>query len=199
MGDIDLFVPEADWARARAVCDRISGIPVDLHRGCPDLRDLSFHELIEGAEHVPAGPGGEILVLRPEHHLRLSCLHALRHGVARPIWLIDLAVMLERPGLDWTLVLSGDPKRSAWTTCALELAAALVAARLPEPRPWRRPSPLPAWAVPSVLRAWGVPFVPQSPMAGYWRKPREALGALAECLWRLGHFAARVVRQRPLA
>lgn len=173
-GDVDLFLAEADFEAGRRALPANLAVSVDLHRGCPYLPEHRFEDLLARAERVE-----EVLVLAPEDHLRLLCLHALKHGIARPLWLCDLAVAVETrgPSFDWSRFLTGDPRRTAWAVCALELAALVLDARLPDPRPWGG-ARLPQWAVPAVLRAWDRPYRPRSPIAAH--APRELPRALLE-------------------
>jgi hypothetical protein len=39
--------------------------------------------------------GAKIRILGAEDHLRLLCLHLLKHGAWRPLWLCDVAAALE--------------------------------------------------------------------------------------------------------
>jgi hypothetical protein len=98
----------------------------------------------------------DVRILGPEDHLRLLCLHLLRHGADRPLWLCDIGVALEsRPAdFDWDYCMSGSRRRSEWVACALGLAHHLLGARLDNvPAAWRAYN-LPHWLVPAVLRQW---------------------------------------------
>lgn len=48
--------------------------------------------------------GGEALVFDSEAELSYLCLHAQQHSYERLIWLVDIAEMASRPGLDWDAV-----------------------------------------------------------------------------------------------
>jgi Uncharacterised nucleotidyltransferase len=155
--DVDLIVPRGELARARAAlaAGPPIGEPVDLHDG-PGLLDLSsFDELAARAE--PATVGGAVArVLGPEDHLRVLGLHGLRHGLFRPLWLVDLAVCVEtRPaGFDWGRCLGADPRRAEWVAGAVALAHCLLDARLTDTPVAERAARLPRWLVRAVLRSW---------------------------------------------
>jgi hypothetical protein len=91
-------------------------------------------------------------VLGPEHQLRLLCLHLARHGIARPLWLCDVAACLELAveDFDWDCCLSGEKYLTSWTRCVLGLAARLLEAR--DKRGWN----VPGWVERSVLWCWGI-------------------------------------------
>ncbi|HYX40092.1 MAG TPA: nucleotidyltransferase family protein, partial [Pyrinomonadaceae bacterium] len=122
-----------------------------------------------------------VRVLAPEDHLRLLCVHLLRHGAWRPLWLCDVAAAIEtRAALfDWSRVLEGDQRRARWVGCAVGLAHKLLGARV-EGTPFEAESrKLPRWLVPEVLKQWETPFPAQqapmryrAPMRKYVRRPR---------------------------
>src|SRR5205814_891640 len=96
------------------------------------LRQAYRQHALRDALHERAVIQTVALVLGPEDHLRLLCLHMLVHGVCRPLWLCDIGAALEsRPAeFDWRWFLSGDPRRTRWALCALGLAHELLGARL---------------------------------------------------------------------
>jgi hypothetical protein len=166
--DVDLIVPRGELARARAAlaAGPPIGDPVDLHDG-PGLLDLSsFDALAARAEPTTVG-GAVVRVLGPEDHLRVLGLHGLRHGLFRPLWLVDLAVCVEtRPaGFDWDRCLGSDPRRAEWVASAIALAHRLLGARVADTPVSGRVARLPRWLVRAVLRSWdrceGVSHRPQ--------------------------------------
>ncbi len=180
-GDIDLYVRPELHAAARGAL--VSGAsppaPVDLHRGFSDLDDRGAEELHARSRQVSLD-GVKLSLLGPEDHLRLLCLHLLRHGAWRPLWLCDVAVGLEsRPqGFDWDLLLRGDRRRADAVACALGLASRLLGARVEGTPVAERAERLPSWLVPTVLRSWEAGFVWRRPMAGYLRRPAGLPGEL---------------------
>jgi hypothetical protein len=202
--DIDCLVPAEQFAIARAALDAAeagdTGLPadpgahseplacgpaahlVDLHYRLPDLADRTLQELYDRSRLVPLGATA-VRVLGPEDQLRLSALHFLRHSGWRPLWLCDIALMLETVGtdFDWDYCLRGSPRERDWLLCAFELSHQLLGAcvdRLPAVHRTRR---LASWLPRTVLRHWGSVYWGSysRPMASYLRTPaglRQALG-----------------------
>jgi hypothetical protein len=95
-----------------------------------------------------------------EDHLRLLCLHFLGHGGCRPIWLCDVAAMLEaeRDGFDWTLCLGDDPLTTHWIFVVIALAQELLGAEIGSvPEEYHR-TKLPRWLVTTIMRQWSKPL-----------------------------------------
>jgi Uncharacterised nucleotidyltransferase len=155
--DLDLIVPPGRAAAAQAALAGPPdlGYPVDLHDGLANLYRFAFEHLAERAE-VASLRGRPVLVLCPEDSLRLLALHALRHGMFRPLWLIDLAVEVERrpAGFDWARCLGPDRRRADWVLCAIALAHRLLGARVEGTPAEARAATLPRWFVQAVLRNW---------------------------------------------
>src|SRR6266853_750723 len=104
-GDIDLYVSPEQDGKARAVlkAERPQQYWVDLdHDEVGRFSDFSFAELFGRSELVNLD-GTEIRVMGAEDHLRILCLHLLKHGAWRPLWLCDVAAALEsrHPNFDW--------------------------------------------------------------------------------------------------
>jgi putative nucleotidyltransferase-like protein len=171
-GDLDLYVtPQAHAAALAALRGpAIPPGPVDLHRGFSDLDDLGSETLFARSRTAALGDG-EVSLFGPEDHLRLLCLHGLRHGLWRPLWLCDVAVTLEsRPAdFDWDRLRSGDRRRAEAVACALRLAQELLGARV-EGIPVAGCG-LPAWLIPAVLRQWGSGSGWREPMSSFLRRP----------------------------
>lgn len=178
-GDLDLYVTPQTHAAAHATLRRpvVPPGPVDLHRGFSDLDDLGEETLFSRSRTVALG-SGQVPLFGPEDHLRLLCLHGLRHGLSRPLWLCDVAVALESrpPDFDWDRLRAGDRGRAQAVACALGLAQELLGARvegIPAPR-----CALPSWLVPAVLRQWGSGSGWREPMASFLRRPAGVLREL---------------------
>jgi len=165
-GDLDLMVLPSDFQKA-VLAQGSSDAPMaraELHQGFNELRDRSPKELfgrsrLETLTQPETLNGIQIRVFSPEDHLRLLALHALEHGLARPLWLCDLGVVLESlPGdFDWELCMWGEPWLSAGVRSALGLARSLLGVDLEEagvPGPWREPPP-PPWLETAALGALG--------------------------------------------
>ena len=183
-GDIDLYTHPEQWTAVRdALASPDAPVcPVDLHRGSAELDDRTFDNLYRRSELINLGEVA-VRILGPEDHLRLLCLHTLRHGAWRPLWLCDIGVALEsRPSdFDWDYFLSGDRRRSDWVACAIGLAHHLLGVRVDDtPVDWRAKN-LPHWLVPAVVQQWGVLRTPHGcrmEMATYLRHPAGLLDAL---------------------
>ena len=182
-GDIDLYVRSEQYPAAVAALRRQHGpgTPVDLHTGFRDLDDRDLEELYCRSRLVSLG-GVNVRVLGHEDHLRLLCLHQLRHGACRGLWLCDVAAVLEsRPDdFDWDYLLSGNQRRSDWTVSVIGLAHRLLGARLGESPLAERARRLPRWLVSAVLEQWGTVHLWQPSMATYLRHPAGAPEALRQ-------------------
>jgi hypothetical protein len=184
-GDIDLYVRPEHGPAARAALDEPDqgALPVDLHCGLAELDDRRFEEVLARSRIVRLGDAG-VRVFGPEDHLRLLALHLMRHGAWRPVWLGDLALILESlpPDFDWACFMSGDVARTDAAACALRLAHELLGASLAGVPAAVRERRLPRWLVPAILRQWGdarfEPHGTRTPMAVEMRRPRGLLRAL---------------------
>jgi putative nucleotidyltransferase-like protein len=155
-GDIDLCVRAADYERAAAVLSRAPHIWIDLHEGTAVLDGAGDQGLFARSVLVEAGDV-HVRVPSAEDHLRVLCLHLLRHGAWKPLWLCDVALMLEgrAADFDWQLFFGRDGKRAGWLACVLALAHRLLGARLEGTPVVVGGAELPRWLVRAVLRRWG--------------------------------------------
>ncbi|MGI9145705.1 MAG: nucleotidyltransferase family protein, partial [Chloroflexota bacterium] len=183
--DLDLYV-RPEWSvRAAAVVRELqrTSLPIDLHVKIADMPDRSPAALYERSRFVPLDENGlQVRVLGMEDHLRFVCLHLLRHGGRRPLWLCDVGAGLEAlPGdFDAAYFMSGEPRRSAWVVAVLALARDLLGARLGQ-LPQARAPGVP-WLERTLLRAWGGRYLPHStlPMASSLRDPKSVVAGLRE-------------------
>jgi hypothetical protein len=168
-GDHDLYVsPEQHPAAVRALGGTQGGRwQVDLHLGAPDA-DADWRELWMRAEAVEIG-GGRIRLLGAEDHLRLLCLHLLRHGAWRPLWLCDVGAALESlpDSFDWDLFLGGSRRTAEACEATLLLAGRMLGAKLEGTPLAGRDGDLPRWLVSATLDAWGTGghYMHTAPMA----------------------------------
>lgn len=155
--DLDLSVRPDQFSTALAILHDWTGefTPVDLHRGFHPLYGRSWEELYARAELVTFG-GIAVRVLGPEDHLRLLCLHQLKHGMPSPLWLCDIAVALESraPTFDWDRALGPERRRADWIACVLGLAHQLLEVPIDDAPVAVRAKRLPRWLMPNVLRQW---------------------------------------------
>lgn len=190
MGDVDVFVPAAQIERARAVVieKHTDAFSVDLHTETQDAQHAShvtgrtLYELYARSEMATLG-STQVRVLSPEDHLHLLCLHFLRHGGWRPLWLCDIAVAIETRPLefDWARAL-GDGRTADWMACVLGAAQQLLGAKIEDTPCAARANQLPRWFIPAILREWDDPdparHFPPDPMQRVWHNPRKLVRAL---------------------
>ena len=178
-GDLDLLVPPESYAMARGT-PNVMRAGVDLHARFKELADRPLDELYRRSQLVALGDV-DIRMLGPEDHLRLLCLHMLRHGFWRPTWLCDVGLALDRlpKEFDWEYFLSGKEQRSSWVMCVLRVAEEILGARLDVQREGRTAIELPEWLVPAVLQAWGAghPGYPRR-FGSYLRHPAGVFQAV---------------------
>jgi hypothetical protein len=160
-GDVDLYVPPRDYARAEKLVEGSFALrcAVDLfHEDFADLDERGVEELYARSRTVPLGDV-EVRVPGDEDHLRLLCLHWLRHNAWRPLWLCDIAAALEHrsAGFDWDICLRGTKRQRDWIVCALLLARELLGAQVSDAPDAIREARAPRWLVRAVLKQWGVP------------------------------------------
>ena len=172
----DLTPSDTDIAEAarRALLSLKLPIAVDLQPHPIELDDRPYAQLVARGILRPVG-GLAVRVLGPEDHLRLLCLHLLRHEGIRPLWLCDVAATLEAlpPTFDWDYLLRGRRRRARWVLCVLGLAHTLLGAALYAPahlRPYLEP---PLWVERAMLRRWGhgMRIFPHRTLLAYLRDP----------------------------
>ena len=192
-GDIDLMVRPADLAAVRralaprtvehvtvaaageyTIAGGVRPYKVDLHPRLDAVYRLAVDEVFAGA--VPFH--GALKAPSPEDHLRIVAVHMLKHGAWRPLWLCDLAAMVETagPGFDWPRALGDDPRLAGWISAAIAAAGELLGCRL-DHTPVREPAP--RWLVRAILAGWADPDPARyrPPRLGLVRAPRAWLAA----------------------
>ena len=169
LGDIDVLVRPAQ----KALVEQVLGVSVDDETNLEaDFVDTkSYLRPIYGFDADEVWQARQKVMLREtplsvlgeEDQLRMLCLHFLRHGAWRPLWLCDIAVALEArsDAFDWARCLSSDRRRADAVACALGLAHQLLDARTADTPIGKRARSLPRWLVPAVLREWERPLLSQ--------------------------------------
>jgi hypothetical protein len=178
-GDIDLCPPAEQLDRAAAVLEAADGScgEVDLHGGVPDLADRTWSEVYGRSQRIILG-STPVRVLSPEDHLRLLCLHQVRHGMWRPIWLCDVGAVLEAASdFDWTCCLSGDAKGARWVLRVVGLAQRLLGVQVRDRRIARQAAEAVPWMVETLLWRWGSGR-DRKPFTYYLRHPEDAASGL---------------------
>jgi len=154
--DIDLCVDPARFDAARDALASAGELGfVDLHRGCPDLRDRTWDDLFARSRFIELGTVSA-RVLAEEDHLRLLALHAMKHGCFRALWLCDIAAGIESrsASFDWNLFLAGSTRDTEYAITAIVLAQDLLGADLSgTPLDGNR---VPAWTIASVVKDWSL-------------------------------------------
>ena len=164
LGDIDLWIDPLRIAEASDVLGRVASgrQSVDLqHDQFCRFENRRFADFYDSCETVQLGLT-PIKVLGWEDQLRTLCLHFLKHGGWRPIWLCDIAMVLEsREGtFDWNVCLGENPRRARWIGSTIALARELLRAKIPDgASPDAIPNP-PEWLTRTVLREWSDPRPP---------------------------------------
>lgn len=186
-GDIDLLINPKDHSIASSIVtsDELRDCFIDLHPGIFELVDRPLAELFARAKMVQCGTG-QARVLSDEDHLALLAVHFLKHAGWRPLWLCDVALMLESMSadFDWEVCLGADKRRMNWILSAIGLARELLGASIPDPAVAARAT-VPAWLIESVLANWERPFNfehepynHRAPIRSYLRRPRGVVGDL---------------------
>ena len=188
-GDIDICVRSEQFKSAEDVLSNpeANDCWVDLHQHFSELDDRMVDQLFTRSRRVRLGEE-EIRILGLEDQLALSCIHLLKHGAWRPLWLCDIGVIIESlpATFDWDTCLGSSHNRANWIICAIGLARRLLRVDTEE-LPVRLNAEPPAWLVDNVLRQWHKPFAiyqpPMNhpiPMADLLRHPSGLLEGLRQ-------------------
>jgi len=185
-GDVDLFVAPQEYEAARWALNRPEnrGYWVDLdHDEITRFDGRSFEDLYSCSEPVKLSDT-EVRIFGPEDHLRILCLHLLKHGAWRPLWLCDIAAALESrpPSFDWDRCLGRNKRRAQRVLCTIALANRLLGAHLGDAPVTED---VPAWLPASVLKQWKAPYPPRLPLIStditrHWREPAVLLEHLGK-------------------
>lgn len=189
-GDIDILVRAKDHQRVSELFSSPAANDcwIDLHRQFSEISDRSVEDLFSRSSVHPVG-AEEVRVLGDEDHVALLCIHLLKHGAWRPLWLCDVAAAMESaaPGFDWELFLGSDTTRASWIQSACGLAHRLLGANTDKLPVNMRKLPVPEWLVGHVLQQWSNPFAKYQapmnhpvPMAKAWRQPAALVDGLRQ-------------------
>jgi hypothetical protein len=181
--DLDLCVMPNDYARASAVqkSGEFDDCPVDLHKGFGKFYDRRTNDIFAHSRLVKLDDM-DIRVLSPEDDLRFLCLHLLRHGAVQPLWLCDIALLLETRSneFDWDRCLSGSRRDADWVACAIGLAHQLLGVEVEGTPVACRAQNLPTWLLPAVLQSWGMPLQTLPQIMALLRQPASLLRNLPQ-------------------
>ena len=186
-GDIDLLVTHEDFSTATSVTEsaELRDCRIDLHPGIFELVDRRLSDVFARSKLVPCGTE-RARVLSDEDHLALLAVHFLKHAGWRPLWLCDIALLLESTpdDFDWDVCLGPDKRRVNWILSVIGLARELLGASSDDARIDAR-AIVPAWLSESVLTNWEQPFVGkhepynhQAPIRSYLTRPGGVIADL---------------------
>jgi len=156
--DVDLCVAHDAYAEGLSLVASLGedSSYVDLHDELDHLDVMNWDEFFARSQILKLDDT-EVRVPCAEDHLRILCIHWLRHGAWKPAGLCDISAALEsRPvDFDWQRCLGADPVRAGWVACTIGLAQKLLGAdRADVPSTLSAQRELPRWLVPAVLRQW---------------------------------------------
>jgi len=154
--DIDLCVVPTMRAATEAILRSTPGscLEVDLtHTEVTDVEGLIARSQLVSLGEI------EVRIPSAEDHLRLLCIHALKHAVSRPLWLCDIAAAVETrpPNFSWPLLLGDNPRHASWIIAAIGLAHHLLGAEVAGTPVASAAANLPRWLVPSIIGVWSNP------------------------------------------
>jgi hypothetical protein len=179
--DIDLCVTSDHYSRAMTILKspKGRGCDVDLHVGFSKFDARETEDVFEHSELVRLDDL-EVRVPSSEDHLRFLGTHLLRHGAVRPLWLCDIALMVETRGdeFDWDRCLAGSRRQADWIACVIGLAHQLLGVEVDGTPVAQRAKNLPRWMVPAVLKEWGIPYSFPAQVEVYLRNPFRMWQAL---------------------
>jgi hypothetical protein len=185
--DLDLCVSPDHYNKASEALKRVEGfgINVDLHAGFGKFYDDRIDDIFVCSKLVKLDDI-DVRVLCPEDNVRYLCMHTLRHGVVRPLWLCDIAVAMESctSEFDWDRCLGGSRREADWVASAIGLASLLLGVDIEHTPLADRVWMLPGWLVKAVLRDWGTPFRSPFQLQAALRRPLRLLGELPQELLR---------------
>jgi hypothetical protein len=158
-GDVDLILRPQQFEQAKALMDSPAGRKywVDFdHEELEKLDEQEIEALYGHSQQIKLGDA-QVRLMSEEDHLRFLCIHLLRHGAWRPLWLCDIAVAVEsrKADFDWQRCLGKDEKQADWVLATIRLAHELLGADISHTPAENKL--LPKWLVPSVLKQWEQP------------------------------------------
>ncbi|MDT4968132.1 MAG: hypothetical protein QOJ64_2869 [Acidobacteriota bacterium] len=187
-GDIDLCVRPDEFESAGKALEDLGDrrYDVDLHCGFESLGGGDVDEVHARSRIADLG-NTKVRLPCAEDHLRILCMHFLREGGWRPLWLCDIAAAVEAlpEEFDWSYCLGNNRSRSDAIICSIAVAHQLLGADIDQTPAARKTRDLPRWLVPAILKEWGSPQPSMSgrhraPIASYIRYPYKILRGLRD-------------------
>lgn len=153
-GDLDIIVPE-DQFEAAFTCLKANSIAhniepngedsvftmesndngkhlkVDLHRSLSRFGISSTQELFNASVESSLPDPSIFRMPCLEHHIRIVTIHFLRHGGWRPLWLCDIAAIMDAidSEFDWSLCLGENRIFAEWIVISMKLAEQMLHAK----------------------------------------------------------------------
>jgi hypothetical protein len=216
-GDFDLIAHPDDRAATGALIAALS----DTHASNPALGQyqldgelgfsVDFHGELD-PQRYPALPVARVFaraiagpvpgLLQPcaEDHLRMVTLHLLRHGGTRPIWLCDIAALIEAAPatMDWNACLGEPGPIREWMLACFGAAQHLLDCRLPDAAALHGAT-APCWFNHTLTREWEA-FDPATRVTNrlmLWRHPLRYLAAYRANAIKTGFMQRRSVTLAP--
>jgi hypothetical protein len=187
LGDIDLCVRPEQYGAAKAALwgpGRRGTTVADLTHDASALAGSGGWERLYARSRLIPLNDSQIRVLGHEDLLRFLCIHLLRHSAYRPLWLCDIAAVLEAvpPDFDWNIALGDDALKRNWVTCVLDLSRRLLGVRFDHVPEEIKAFRAPEWLIREVLTQWNRPCTaerrPHELIAVSLRRPFRVLPAL---------------------
>jgi hypothetical protein len=179
-GDIDVCVHPDHLEKTLRLIESPYGpkAPLDVQSRFKRL-DRTYEDLYSRSKLVGLGKI-EVRIIGLEDHLRFLCIHMLRHGLWKPLWLCDVALLMENlpHDFDWQRCLSGDERQSHWVLCSLSIAKELLTARMPPNLNFA--AGVPNWTLKAILKQWGTAdhYMRANPLRDFQRNWHEIPRAL---------------------
>jgi hypothetical protein len=182
-GDFDLIVSPEGLPSANSLLAGIHDVGVDLeHEEITRFDRRPFSEIYSRSRLATVGDV-QVRVLGEEDQLRALCIHFLKHGGWGPLWLCDIALLVESrsAGFDWELCLGQRRHLRSWVTAALLLAHLLLGMELEGVPLHSQRRQLPRWLVATVLEQWASPpLAYRSTFRSCLSQPRRLAEAIAD-------------------
>ncbi|HZS46322.1 MAG TPA: nucleotidyltransferase family protein, partial [Blastocatellia bacterium] len=157
--DFDLIVPVNQYKRVTELIASNGIRNFDLeHYELNRFDSRSYDELLDRSELINLGDI-QIRVPCVEDHLRLLCIHLLKHGGSGPLWLCDIAAVVESISgeFDWNRFLGNRIRQANWVAYTIELAHRILGAQIDHTPVPSMAKKIPLWMERSIIKDWSTP------------------------------------------
>ena len=157
--DFDLIVPHHQEKRVTEIMNKAEIRNFDLeHYELNRFDSRSYEDLFDRSCLIKLNEI-EIRVPCPEDHLRLLCIHLLKHGGSGPLWLSDVGAVVEARAVDfdWDRFLGANKRQANWVAYTLGLANRILGAKIDDTPVYSIAQKLPAWMERSIISDWSTP------------------------------------------